>query len=99
MINLKKFKKTDPSDLETEITALFEKLQKMSPASDEYDKTTDQIAKLYKLKETDSKSRVSPDVLFGSAVNLAGILLIINFEHAHALTSKALGFVGKNIRS
>jgi hypothetical protein len=58
---------------------------------------SDQLAKLYKLKEIDSKTRVSSDVLVGAASNIAGILLILNFEHAHAMTSKALGMIGKKI--
>jgi hypothetical protein len=99
LIDLKKFKKTEPTTLEIEITRLFDKLQAFQPETDQYDKVTEQIAKLYKLKEIDSKKRVSSDVMFGAASNLAGILLILNFEHAHVMTSKAISFVGKKLIS
>lgn len=96
MINLKNIKKTaEPSDLETEISRLFEALKAHEPNTNEYNAVADQIKKLYPLKETDSKKRVSPDAVLGAGVNLAGILLVLNFEHAHALASKAFGMVGK----
>lgn len=92
------FNKTEPSDLENEIARLFAVLKTMDPEAEMYDKTADQLVKLYKLKEVDSKKRVSPDALAAAATNLAGILLIINFEHAHVMTSKAISFVMKNVK-
>lgn len=98
MFNLK-FKKTQPTDLENEIARLFEELKKIDKIDDPmYDKVSDQIAKLYKLKEVDSKKLVSPDAMVGAATNLAGILLILNYEHAHVMTSKAVSFVMKNLK-
>lgn len=100
MIDLKKFKPTKKqSDLEKEIARLFALAESATPGTPEYDKITEQIAKLYKLKEVDSKSGVSRDAIVGAFTNLAGIVIIVNHEHLHAITSKALGFVGKNIKS
>lgn len=100
MINLTKFKKTkEPSELESELTRLFEKLKTYPPNSPEYDKVSDQIAKLYKLKEVDSKKRVSPDTLVGALTNLAGIVMIVHHEELNVITSKALALVGKSIKS
>lgn len=95
-----KLKKTEPSDLEIEIARLLKVLSGMEDPSDEkYSKVADQVVKLQKLQiETDSKKRVSPDAMTAAATNLAGILLILNFEHAHVMTSKALGFVVKSIK-
>jgi hypothetical protein len=93
-----KFKKTQPSDLEIEIARLFVILKGCIPGTARYDEVSDQIAKLYKLKEVDFKSGVSSDVMVGAATNLAGILLILNYEHAHVMTSKALSFVWKAVR-
>lgn len=93
-----KLKKAEPSDLETEIARLFKILKECVPGTARYDEVSDQIAKLYKLKEIDSKKRVSPDAMVGAATNLAGILLILNYEHAHVMTSKALSFVWKAVR-
>ena len=97
MLQTWKFKKSEPSDLEVEIARLFEQLKKVGPLDDTYDKMSDQIAKLYKLKEVDSKKRVSPDKMADIAANLVGILLILNFEWAHVSSSKAFSFV-KSLR-
>jgi len=92
-----KFKKTQPTDLELEIARLFEELKKIDKIDDPmYDKVSDQIAKLYKLKEVDSKSAVSKDALVGAATNFAGILMVLHYEQLHVITSKAaLGMVKK----
>jgi uncharacterized protein YfkK (UPF0435 family) len=95
-----KLKKTEPTDLEIEIARLLEVLKNMDPATDEnYAKVSDHYVTLTKLhNETNSKKRVSPDAMAAAATNLAGILLILNYEHAHVMTSKALGFVVKSIK-
>jgi hypothetical protein len=93
-----KFKTTEPTDLENEIARLFKILKDCVPGTARYDEVSDQIAKLYKLKEVDSKSAVSKDAMVGAATNLAGILLILNYEHAHVMTSKAVSFVVKSLK-
>lgn len=94
-----KFKKTQPTDLEIEIARLFDVLKTINKIDDPmYDKVSDQIAKLYKLKEVDSKSAVSKDAMVGAATNLVGILMILHYEHAHVMTSKAVSFVMKNLK-
>lgn len=65
------------------------------PATDEFSRAVDQIAKLHKMKESENPSRVSPDTLVLAATNIAGIVLIIKHEHFNVITSKALGFVLK----
>jgi hypothetical protein len=97
-LNIRKpFAPTEPSDLEKEIARLFAKLAALPEDSDEYDRVSNQVKKLYPLKETDSKKQVSSDVLVGAAANLAGIVMILQYEHVHVITSKALGFIGKKI--
>jgi hypothetical protein len=94
-----KFKKAEPTPLEIEIARLHDVLKNMNPYENNYAITLDQLTKLQKLHlETNSKSRVSPDTLAGVAANLTGILLILNYEHAHVFTSKAAAFVWKTIR-
>jgi hypothetical protein len=93
-----KLRKTEPSTLEIEIDRLLEVMKTLPPTDEKYAVVADQLVKLYKLKEVDSKKLVSPDAMAAAATNLAGILLILNFEHAHVMTSKALGFVVKSIR-
>lgn len=91
-----KFKKTEPTDLENEIARLFKILKDCVPGTARYNEVSDQIAKLYKLKEIDSKSAVSKDAMVGAATNLAGILMVLHYEQLHVITSKAaLGMVKK----
>lgn len=98
MINAKNpFKPKDPSDLENEIARLFAELRELPSDGEEYDRVSNQLKKLYPLKETDSKRKLSPDVLVGAVANLVGIGMIIHYEHVHIITSKALGFIGKKI--
>lgn len=89
----------EPTKLEVEIDRLFAQLQEINKAdTEEYNKVADQLAKLYKLKEIDSKKRVSPDAVAAALTNLAGIVLILNYEHAHVITTKAVSFVGRLVK-
>lgn len=100
MINLKNFKPTKkPQPLEAEINRLFELLQTMTPYDEGYSKVSDELKKLYPLKEIDSKKRISSDAIVGALTNLLGIAVIVNHEHLNVITSKALGMVGKKIIS
>lgn len=97
MFNLKT--QTETTGLDEAIELAFSHLQEHSPDSDEYSKIVDQLDKLYKIKssyEKDNKRTVSTDQLIAVAGNLAGILLILNFERAGIVTSKALSFVLKS---
>lgn len=86
-------RKSEPTLLEQNIDALLKQMLE-EPDADEKAKLLDQVTKLSKLKEYDRK-RVSPDTLVLVAGNLAGIILILSYEKANVLTSRALGFVMK----
>lgn len=92
------FKKSEPSDLEVEIARVLKVMKDMAPTDKDYATVADQLVKIQKLQtEIDSKKRLSPDTLLNAVTNLAGILAILNYEHAHVFTSKAASFV-KNLR-
>jgi hypothetical protein len=63
--------------------------------SPEYIATLDALERLVVLKEKNSKRTISPDTIALIAANLAGIVLILQYERAHIVVSKALGFVTK----
>lgn len=88
--------KPQPTVLDETIDAALAQLKGIEVGSDEYNRKMDQITKLYTLKEKNSPKRVSPDTLILVAGNLAGIVLILGYERAHVVTSKALGFVLKS---
>jgi hypothetical protein len=87
--------KRKPTALEDEIARLLGHLSTMNPTDPVYAVVADQLKKLYPLKETDSKERVSKDILVNAAAGLAQIFVIIGYEHAHPIASKALSFVTK----
>jgi hypothetical protein len=92
------FKKTEPSDLEVEIKRILSEMKDLPITDEKYATMADRLVQLYKLKEVDSKKHVSADAMTAAATNLVGILLILHYEHAHVLTSKAVGFVMKSLK-
>lgn len=90
-------KKTpEPTRIDEAINVIIVEMRNKKATDPEYAVMVSQLERLYKLKEIDSpKKRVSPDTVALIAGNLAGILLILNYERAHVVTSKALGFVMK----
>lgn len=85
----------EQTGLEKAVDKVLTEMQRFGSTEDEYAKMTIQLERLYKLKEIDTPKRVSPDTMALIAGNLAGILLILGYEHANVLTSKALNFVVK----
>lgn len=93
------FKKTPKT--ETDIQELIDTAQThlftLEPDTEEYDAVLKQIERLYKLKSQSSEGRkVSLDTLLIVGGNLAGILIIVSYEHLHPIASKAVGFVLKS---
>jgi hypothetical protein len=87
---------SDDGALDEAIDMLFDQLKDSNRYSDEErSKMFDQIAVLYKLKEVDSRKRVSPDTLINVAANLIGILIIVKHEQVNVISSKALAFIRK----
>lgn len=91
-----KFTKKDKrTNLEKEIDDVLKEMELLDKDSDEYKKRVVILERLYKAKSMDTNRRVSPDTIAVVAGNLLGILVILNFEKANVITSKALGFVLK----
>lgn len=83
--------------LELEEERLLEELKNLDPTDDLYDLVKTHLQDIHKMKTTDKgeKKSVSPDALVGAAASLAGIVMILGFERAHIITSKAMSFVFK----
>jgi hypothetical protein len=88
--------KTTP--LEEAIENVLFSMKSTYPDSDEYGVLVDRLDKLHKMKvsDKDNRNRVSADTLLIVGANLAGIVLILGFEKANIVTSKALSFVLKS---
>lgn len=95
------FNKTQPEEdrpeLEEAITKALQELQNHQPYTTEYIKALEQIEKLYKLRapKPELQKPVSLDTVLTVAGNLAGIVIVLGYERAHVLTSKAFGLIIK----
>lgn len=94
-------KKTDPEELPVDkaIAEAYSYLAGSTPDTKEHAQTVKQIAaleKIKKLSEKKSKITFSPDAMLTAGASLLGILLILNYERANVVASKALGFVSKS---
>jgi hypothetical protein len=91
------FKKTkEPTDLEKLIKRLTDYIESMEASDGDYTNAVDQLVKLKKIHAEETRKPLSRDALLAAGVNIAGILIIVGFEHSHAMTSKAVNFVFKN---
>lgn len=82
--------------LEDTIDNLLSEMAGFAGHSEEYSKMASQVQKLYELKEHDApKQRISPDTLMTVGGNLLAVLIIVGYERANVITSKALGMIFK----
>lgn len=88
-------KKDKRTNLEKEIDEVLMYMSGLSPDSKEYSTISSNLEKLYKAKAEDKACRIKLDTVAVVVGNLAGILLILGYEKANIITTKALGFVVK----
>lgn len=92
------FKRKPKTDTTTQelIDSAKSFLFSLDPTSPDYESTLTQIERLHKLHLKDKEAGISPDVMVTVAANLLGIVLILNHERLHVVSSKALSFVMKS---
>ena len=91
-----KFTKKDKrTNLEKEIDDVLKEMELLDKDSTEYRSRVASLERLYKAKSLDTNRKISPDTAAIVAGNLLGIIVILTFEKANVITSKALGFVLK----
>jgi hypothetical protein len=98
MNNPFKKKPVQTTSLQNVIDQITFEMRGFPAESPEFSRCADQLKKLYKLQAIDKPDRVSSDTKALIAANLAGILVIINHERAHVITSKALTYLPRLIR-
>lgn len=86
---------TNRQNLETTIDYLLDRLSHAEPHTQEYAAMTENLTKLYALRDEKSYKGASPDVILTVAGNLLGIAMIVGHERVGVVTSKALQFVMK----
>ncbi len=88
-------KKDKRTNLEKEIDSVIEIMGGYQPASDEYTAASESLERLYKAKSLTPIRKVSPDTILIVVGNLLGIGLILTYEKADVITTKALSFIIK----
>lgn len=60
---------------------------------EDFAKQSATLSVLYKLREIEDRSRPSMDTMLIVGANILGIVIIVGYEHAHVVTSKAAAFI------
>ena len=81
------------SEYDKQIRRVIRELETSEPGSDQYGKLLDRLQKLQKMRAEDRPDRPSADTLAQVSANLIGMLLIIQYERVHVISTKALGFI------
>lgn len=93
MFTLKRDETVTVQDL---INGVTSQMQTYDAFDEKYITMNEELQKLHKMRQIEKdRSRPSVDAVFGLVSNLVGIATIVNFEQTHALTSKAVAFIGK----
>ena len=88
-------KKDKRTNLEKEIDSVIENLEDLNEDSDEYKKSVESLEKLVNIYEKLNSSKKSNWLSKDMIAYLLGLGLILGFEKANVITTKALGFVVK----
>lgn len=81
--------------LDEAIDKCLSKFKDADPDTEQYAHAVDQLTKLYAIKANQAP-RVDKDQLIAVGANILGIVAILNYEHAHVVTSRALGFLARS---
>lgn len=91
-----KKKTTEQTAIDKAIEEAYTQLAKHTAGTDEHNAIVKQIVEFEKILAEKKKSRtISPDTMLIVGANIVGILLVLNFEKADVITSKAFGLIGK----
>lgn len=80
-------------NIDEEVKRVVSQLGTMAVGSPEYETAVKQLETLCRARNYKSSSAISADTIVLAAANILGILLILNYEKAGVVTSKALGFI------
>jgi hypothetical protein len=81
--------------IDLEIQRLTEKLKDEDPTNERYAMINNNIKELCEARSKYDQAAINPNVVLQVAVNLIGLLVILNFEKTGTITSKALSFLGR----
>lgn len=79
--------------LDEEINAVVEVLRLMKPTDKEYVTVANNLKLLCEAREKKNDRTLSYDALLAAGTTLIGMLLVLNFERAGVITSRAFSFL------
>jgi hypothetical protein len=82
-------------NFETEVKRVLARMSELDAESLQYNQAAKNLKELMEAKGLKSKATISPEAILAAATNIAGILLILNFEKLDIVTTKAIGFISK----
>lgn len=77
------------------IVELETEMQREHGDSEDYGTLLTRLERLYKIREKNSPKGLDPNTLILAGTNVLGIVIIVAYEHAHPLVSKALALAGR----
>lgn len=83
------------TSLDKEIDKLVLELETHEPTSTEFGTIVERLSKLHKIQEDRKPESINPNTVLTIGANLAGILMIINYEHLGVISTKAMSFIPK----
>jgi len=83
---------TKANTIDQEIERHVEYLRMLPLNSDEYEETLKRLTELHRIKARSRKFNVSQDVIFGAVANILGIIVIMNYERLHVISTKAFNW-------
>jgi hypothetical protein len=94
---MKIFTKRDKrTAIDKEIDRVTEIVSLLDPVSEEYTKVNENLTELKEGKAKDkANTKISKDVIVTGLFSVIGILIIVGYEQANVMGSKALGLVIK----
>jgi hypothetical protein len=81
--------------LDEEIERLILELKNEKPDSEPYVKIVDNLKVLCEAREKKNPLQMNADTLLAIGANVIGLVIVLNFEKANIITSKAFGMLWK----
>lgn len=81
--------------IDEEVDRMLIELKGLSPDSKEYESVSKNLETICRARSLKPSTLVNWDTIILASTNILGILLVLNYEQLHVVTSKAISFVGK----
>jgi len=88
-------KPTEKSGLEIAIDEVLSDMKGFTSDQDEYAVMVDQLVKLHALKIAERSTQFCTEAVVAAIGNVISVVLILEYERLHVVTSKAVLFIGK----